>query len=80
MAATITSCLTQEKSAKRLKSIPDNQGRCLPPVYLGGKIRLYSAMLLHRIGIDERFDDSKLGNFKLSGTCPVGAKRNSRRD
>jgi len=32
---------------------------------------------LHRIGIDERFDDSKLGNFKLSGTCPVGAKRNS---
>jgi hypothetical protein len=37
-------------------------------------------MLLHRIGIDERFDDSKLGNLKLSGTCPVGAKRNSRRD
>ena len=27
MAATITSCPTQEKSAKGLKSIPDNQGR-----------------------------------------------------
>ena len=52
----------------------------LKPCIEGGKIRLYSAMLLHRIGIDERFDDSKLGNFKLSGTCPVGAKRNSRRD